>query len=278
MTSTNHLHLEHNTKGHDYIVGDLHGMFFELQNLLNFVQFDELNDRLFSVGDIIDRGPYSLKSLELINKPWFFMTKGNHEEMMIQSLIHHDNSYMDCWLNNGGQWINNITSNFQKNQIADLTIKLQQFPLIISIGHDINRFNICHAELIKYNHYHEIVPISNYTIDQWEFNDDNEYDILWSRSIFQEYELLKSNKLKYHSQDLSLTYTGHTPHFNHIPIQIEKHVYIDTGASMMNHHNFKYKSNSRLTIVSPTKQLFFTLDYQDNILTHNINNIINFNT
>jgi serine/threonine protein phosphatase 1 len=273
-----HLHLEHNSKGHDYIVGDIHGMFFELQNLLNYVKFNEHNDRLFSVGDIIDRGPYSLKCLELINKPWFFITKGNHEDMMIQSLIHHDNSYMDCWLNNGGHWINDINSNSQKQLIADLTIKLNSLPLIISVGNDINRFNICHADLTQYNHYHDIIPISNYSIDNWQFNDDDEYNMLWSRTIFNEYDLFKSNKLKYHSYDLSLTYVGHTPHFNHIPIQIEKHIYIDTGASMMNHHNYKYKSNSRLTIVSPTKQQFFTLDYQDNIQSFNINNIINYNT
>jgi serine/threonine protein phosphatase 1 len=46
-----------NTQGTDYVVGDLHGCFKLLERLLADVQFDKANDRLFSVGDLADRGP-----------------------------------------------------------------------------------------------------------------------------------------------------------------------------------------------------------------------------
>ena len=48
---------EENATGRDFVVGDLHGMFSHLEALLNEVAFDESADRLFSVGDLIDRGP-----------------------------------------------------------------------------------------------------------------------------------------------------------------------------------------------------------------------------
>ena len=42
-----------------------------MQALLN-VDFDFEVDRVFSVGDLIDRGPDSLKCLELVLNKWFF--------------------------------------------------------------------------------------------------------------------------------------------------------------------------------------------------------------
>jgi serine/threonine protein phosphatase 1 len=55
-----------NSRGKDYVVGDLHGCYDLLQRVLGEVGFDTTCDRLFSVGDLIDRGPNSLKCLELL--------------------------------------------------------------------------------------------------------------------------------------------------------------------------------------------------------------------
>ena len=50
-----------NPDGRDYVVGDIHGMFHHLEVLLNDIGFDEDCDRLFSVGDLVDRGPHSAR-------------------------------------------------------------------------------------------------------------------------------------------------------------------------------------------------------------------------
>ena len=48
-----------NTVGRDFAVGDIHGCFTELQRGLEAIGFDPSTDRLFSVGDLVDRGPES---------------------------------------------------------------------------------------------------------------------------------------------------------------------------------------------------------------------------
>ena len=45
-----------NTVGRDFAVGDIHGCFTELQRGLEAIGFDPSTDRLFSVGDLVDRG------------------------------------------------------------------------------------------------------------------------------------------------------------------------------------------------------------------------------
>jgi len=39
-------------------------------------------DQLFSVGDLVDRGPESHRVLEWLARPWFFAICGNHDFMV----------------------------------------------------------------------------------------------------------------------------------------------------------------------------------------------------
>jgi diadenosine tetraphosphatase ApaH/serine/threonine PP2A family protein phosphatase len=61
------------------IVGDIHGCYEELVELLNKVNYDPLGDRLILVGDVINKGPETLKVLELLLSLPCEMIKGNHE-------------------------------------------------------------------------------------------------------------------------------------------------------------------------------------------------------
>ena len=62
---------EQNTAGRDFAVGDIHGCFTELQRGLDAIGFDASADRLFSVGDPVDRGPESHHALRWLDRPWF---------------------------------------------------------------------------------------------------------------------------------------------------------------------------------------------------------------
>ncbi|MBP5144082.1 metallophosphoesterase, partial [Pseudomonas chlororaphis] len=67
---------EINTAGRDFAVGDIHGHFTKLQAALDAVQFDPTVDRLFSVGDLVDRGPESADVDTWLAKPWFHAVRG----------------------------------------------------------------------------------------------------------------------------------------------------------------------------------------------------------
>ncbi|WP_459865265.1 metallophosphoesterase [Endothiovibrio diazotrophicus] len=74
-----------NDTGRDFVVGDLHGEFSRLEERLGELAFDTGRDRLFSVGDLVNRGPYSERVVEWLDRPWFHPVMGNHEEMLLVS-------------------------------------------------------------------------------------------------------------------------------------------------------------------------------------------------
>lgn len=69
-----------NTSGKDWAVGDIHGHFTLLQKALDAVGFDQAVDRLFSVGDMVDRGPECEDVIRWLNLPWFHPVRGNHDD------------------------------------------------------------------------------------------------------------------------------------------------------------------------------------------------------
>jgi bis(5'-nucleosyl)-tetraphosphatase (symmetrical) len=51
-----------------FAIGDIHGCFRTLQHLLNVIRFDPGRDRLWLVGDLVNRGPGSLKVLRWVRQ------------------------------------------------------------------------------------------------------------------------------------------------------------------------------------------------------------------
>ena len=49
-----------------YAVGDIQGCYIELQQMLEQIRFDPAQDRLWLVGDLVNRGPGSLQVLRLV--------------------------------------------------------------------------------------------------------------------------------------------------------------------------------------------------------------------
>ncbi|MBB4212530.1 serine/threonine protein phosphatase 1 [Rhodothalassium salexigens DSM 2132] len=96
-----HLVLPANTDGRDFFVGDLHGLKDRLDAALDAHDFDPARDRLISVGDLVDRGPASAACLALVDQPWMWAVRGNHEQMLLDAL---DGGDWSLWLANGGDW------------------------------------------------------------------------------------------------------------------------------------------------------------------------------
>src|SRR5690606_27045238 len=65
------------------IVGDIHGCADELAELLFRFRFMPGHDRLFSVGDVVGKGPKTLEALELLRQFGARAVRGNHEEHLL---------------------------------------------------------------------------------------------------------------------------------------------------------------------------------------------------
>lgn len=75
--------LPSNTEGHDYVVGDLHGCFDELMDLMSQVNFNKATDRIICTGDLVHRGNKSRECLSLLKEKWFYSTVGNHDTRLM---------------------------------------------------------------------------------------------------------------------------------------------------------------------------------------------------
>ncbi|AIN47483.1 bis(5'-nucleosyl)-tetraphosphatase (symmetrical) ApaH [Candidatus Palibaumannia cicadellinicola] len=51
-----------------YLIGDIHGCYYELQTILEQVNFNQFMDTLWLTGDLVARGPGSLEVLRLIRR------------------------------------------------------------------------------------------------------------------------------------------------------------------------------------------------------------------
>lgn len=231
-----------NTLGKDYIVGDLHGCIDLLERLLDEVQFNPERDRLFSVGDLIDRGPDSLACLQLLTKPWCYAVQGNHESMLLNFFLPYlQNHYLDNlddvndtnFLWNGGDWVeryfmldqHHMTPAFDQGLLlaADL-------PLMWIIGEGEQRFHVIHAELLKPElTCTETQVWLDSDIDQWLAQQiipsETEENIYWARTLMSR---SSQKKLPALQAGLSITFCGHT--YASKPRQVLSHVCVDTGA------------------------------------------------
>lgn len=123
------------------MVGDIHGHFKLLTAALNKLDFNTELDRIFSVGDLIDRGPDSIDILNWLEKPWFHAVRGNHEQMLIDCISGHGD--IPRHIRNGGAWLYELQLTVQH----ELLKALQALPLIIEIkSANDQTIGIVHAE------------------------------------------------------------------------------------------------------------------------------------
>jgi serine/threonine protein phosphatase 1 len=198
-------HFQENKLGTDYVVGDIHGCFDAVQKELDLIGFDPEKDRLFSVGDLVDRGTQSEECLDWLSKHWFHPVRGNHEQMAIDFITYPDTS---CYLANGGAWFINLPRSHQRIY-AD---EFEQLPIGIAVHVGNKTFGVVHAD----------VPGGCWT--KFEENSDNEsYQnvAMWDRSRIQ-------NKSKAFVENVELVYVGHTP-LKEVVV-LGNVIYIDTGA------------------------------------------------
>lgn len=203
--------LKNNTVGKDYFVGDIHGCYEQLMEALEKIKFNPDVDRLISVGDLVDRGPDSVKCLNLLKETWFHAVFGNHEDMMIKSFRHEWSTYN--YVQNGGKWFFHLPYEEQEQLVLLADAKM---TLVIEVETDIGIIGVIHANAPDdWQKYHRL------NNDEDFFDDNLVEDTIWGRRRIYGGQDGRVNGIDY-------VIVGHTP-VEDVTV-LDNIVYIDTGA------------------------------------------------
>ena len=85
----------------DYVIGDVQGCFDSLQALLKKINFNKDRDRIYYLGDVINRGNKSLETLRFIYsfKDNMEMVLGNHDfHLLVCALTNRKPNKKDTFL------------------------------------------------------------------------------------------------------------------------------------------------------------------------------------
>lgn len=242
---------EENTVGNDYVVGDIHGCFTRLQKMLDKIGFNPEVDRLFSVGDLVDRGPESHLALEWLEKPWFIALMGNHEEMAIDYHIEGGTSaavsdkYEEDYRSNGGEW--NIKGSYgQTVRAAEAFSKL---PIAIEyqrVGRQ--SLGLIHADC-PFGGWERMKEVFVDPADPWfQLGFQN---AMWDRRRVQggRHDTIRG---------VEYLLVGHTPMPR--PTMINNVVYLDTGAVFLGDGYFTILRLKDMVCISETGAFPFSTD------------------
>lgn len=217
-----------NDLGRDFVCGDLHGAYDRLVAFMTHVNFDKSKDRMFSVGDLVDRGPDNEACLSLLREPWFFAVQGNHEQLMWD--YYNGGNYGMYWAPNGGVWGHHYTDATPEGaEIRTLADMANDLPVMLTVERQDGKFfHVIHAELRADG------PITDADLDdpvkfrELCFSKSRDGDfVVWGRYLFSmsAYKKLREDELfanairgnliqygaaKMFNENLSHIYSGHT--------------------------------------------------------------------
>lgn len=118
-----------------YAVGDIQGCYDPLSKLLERVNFDQSKDTLLCVGDLVNRGPKSLKTLRLLK---------SLENQCVSVLGNHDIHLLALFYGvRSPRPLDSLSKILDAPDAAELTDWLRQKPLLVV--NEPRKFALCHA-------------------------------------------------------------------------------------------------------------------------------------
>lgn len=259
LIHTPHHELPLNTRGRDFVVGDVHGHAALLDALTAAVDFDPERDRLIALGDLIDRGPDSLELLSRVERlPWLYSLRGNHEAMLKDSLESVVSALL--WYRNGGEWGQEIPD----RTLHALARLVDGLPLAITLPlRDGRRIGLIHAEVPIGRSWQdmEAIRLDRAQVGQQSRAIDDDTSLiataLWGRTRIGAVECLRAidnaERLSTSRQSslraalapvsgIDLIVAGHSYGDDRRPVASANLLFIDTGV---------FEADGRLTLFEP---------------------------
>ena len=204
-----------NTSGRDFAVGDIHGHFTLLQQALEEVQFNPERDRLFSVGDLVDRGPECEQVLAWLDKPWFHPVRGNHDDYVCR----HDTCDIGNWMQNGGAWFMSLL----EADRGEYAAQFRELPIAIEVETPEGVIGLVHADC-PYPSWKQLLAVLEAGKPDGMTSSGNLRQVknacMWSR---RRVELEDSSGVT----DVRALVVGHTP--MGVPMALGNVIHIDTA-------------------------------------------------
>jgi len=194
-----------------FVCGDIHGCLDALMTKLRIIGFDFERDRLYALGDLVDRGPDSEGVMALLDQPWFDSIQGNHEVLMIEAA----NGNGSMHVANGGGWF----AMLPPARRAELAERAMRLPVAMTVETPSGR---------KVGLVHADVPGDDWLqfIDRLETEQVRDM-AQWSRERIgrARYEIERQHMQPI--RNIDHVYMGHTPVKE--PVRAANMSWIDTG-------------------------------------------------
>lgn len=142
---SNYLNIPLDTNKRHFVVGDVHGRYETFLNLLEEINYNETTDMIYSVGDLIDRGPQSVETVKFFQQPNTWAVLGNHEQM-----VNNPAWWRKTWLyypNGGPATLDSLDEH--NLDLAWLEKFCATLPICVDVGESDQeeKFRLIHAEL-----------------------------------------------------------------------------------------------------------------------------------
>jgi len=255
-----HREIPPNPTGRDFVVGDLHGQQAMLDCLLQHVSFQEESDRLFSLGDLVDRGPDNDALMHrFATRPSHFAIRGNHEALV--QAARRNSLYEKVWERNGGRWGRELPP----GRLDEIDAFIDTLPYAIELSlQDGRRIGLIHAEVKPGAGWQDIRELGAHFEDTIDDGGSTlAASALWGRqrhriadfianqpegaTLAPEERAALAAKLR-PVEGIDLVYVGHTIIGNRKPMRVGNVLFVDTGA---------YLTTGRLTLVEPLQDHYW---------------------
>ncbi len=139
MSSSRVRRVARNAAGRDFVVGDVHGCFRTLDGALAELRFDAACDRLFGVGDLVDRGPHSPEALVWLERRFEAVVMGNRECPLLYWFDPHRRPSSA----HRPQWLRRVP----RSQHRRWRAALARMPLAVTIDTPYGPVGLVHADV-----------------------------------------------------------------------------------------------------------------------------------
>jgi serine/threonine protein phosphatase 1 len=133
------------------VIGDIHGCYYTLLELVNQIRKKYPHAEIISLGDLVDRGNHSFKVVDFVMNEEIRFVPGNHDYMFYHFFKYPSSAFARSWVFNGNEATLESYEGHEEEILEHIDF-IANAPLYL----DLDDAFITHAGISKY--YENILP------------------------------------------------------------------------------------------------------------------------